>query len=82
MFPARAGAGSSAELLCVGLGHVSLPLPRLKASRLTAVQMVPSGSREMHEKWYPIKEGAGWPPAFAAALFGEGIVAAAGKYLT
>lgn len=44
--------------------------------------MVPSGSREMHEKWYPIKEGAGWPPAFAAALFGEGIVAAAGKYLT
>lgn len=65
----------------MGPGHASLPLLRLKASRLTAVQMVPSGSREMHEKWYPIKEGAGWPRAFAAALFGEGIVSASGKYL-
>lgn len=65
-----------------GLGHASLSLMWLKASSLTAVQMVPSGSHEIYEKCYPIKEGAGWLCAFTSALFGEGIVSASGKCLT
>lgn len=54
--------------LLAGLGHVSLLLMWLEAPELTAVQMVPSGSHEIDEKCYPIKEGAGWLCALTSAL--------------
>jgi len=82
LHPARASAGSGTEPPCAVLGHAPLALVWLKASSLTAVQMVPSGSREIYEKCYPIKEGAGWLGAFTSVLFGEGIVSASGKCLT
>lgn len=69
--------------LLAGLGHVCLLLMWLEAPELTAVHMVPSGSHEIYEKCYPIKEGAGWLCAFTSAFFGgEVIVSASGKCLT
>jgi len=57
------------------------PLAAVAAgSGLTAVQMVPSGSREIYRRCYPITEGAVWLCALTAVLGGEGIVSASGRY--
>lgn len=62
-------ASCSSQSCSAGQGHASLLLVWLKASRLTAVQMVPSGSHEIDEHCYPIKEGlAGCAPSPLCSL--------------
>lgn len=62
-------ASCPSQSCSAGQSHASLLLVWLKASRLTAVQMVPSGSHEIDEQCYPIKEGlAGCTPSPLCSL--------------